>query len=157
MRIYNPDIDKLTNRQQIHRMELFLRDIPEPVYKSFIDYDIEDIEKITNKLLAELVLNEHCTSVSRVIPLVEDHPLKMVMGLYMDEENLINTCQCIKDDKTPAFLSTYDIIQCMVKILHDNKGSMLYHELSYMFHRLAYDLRFIDEFEEEYHKKEREK
>ena len=157
MRIYNPDIDKLTNRQQIHHMELFLRDIHEPVDKSFIDYDIEDIEKITNKLLAELVLNEHCTSVSRVIPLVEDHPLKMVMGVYMDEENLINTHRCIKDDKTPVFLSTYDIIHYMVKILLDNNESMFFHELSYMFHKLAYDLRFIDEFKEEYNKKEMEK
>ena len=141
-----PDMSTLIDEETLKRMATFKR--LQRKNKAFMDMEIEDIQGIIEELLLDLISDEHITSISTAIPLIDkEHPSRITIGLFTDENNLMNTYRDIHGEDS-TFLSTYDIVYEMIETLNEI-NPMMRRETTYYFIRLAQRLNIRDTFEQE--------
>lgn len=111
----------------------------------FMDMDRQDIQDIVEYLLRELTFNNCVTSVSRTIPFIdEEHPLRIVIGVYDDAETVKRTFE----GEGPEYISKIDLVNEMNNALKNSFGGVNDIELHHALTRIAYNLGFIDDFED---------
>lgn len=117
-------------------------------WQTWIDLDIDDIKKLTYYLLQELVFTEPLTSVTKIIPLTDDNDMKIGVTLYVDKD-CIYTTNVIKNDYSPLFISTDDIISVLAELL-DNEDNFIMQEAC---HRIAWKLHIVDDLKDKINKR----
>ena len=117
-------------------------------WQTWIDLDIDDIEKLTYYLLQELVFTEPLTSVTKVIPLTDNNDMKIGVTLYIDKD-CIHTTNAIKNDYSPLFISTDDIVNVLAELL-DNENDCIIREAC---HRIAWKLHIVDDLKDKINKR----
>ena len=135
---------RLINEETLKRIQTFdeikLRNKP-----PFMDMDRQDIQDIVDYLLRELIFNKSVTSVARTISLIdEEHPIKIMIGVYDDEETVKRTFK----GEGPEYISKIDLVNEMSNALKNSFGGVNDIELHHAFTRIAYNLGFIDDFED---------
>lgn len=109
-------------------------------WQTWIDLDIDDVERLTYYLLQELVFTEPLTSITKIIPLTDNNDMKIGVTLYVDKD-CIYTINAIKNDYSPLFISTDDIVSVLAELL-DNEDNFIMQEAC---HRIAWKLHIVDD------------
>ena len=148
-----PDMSKIIDKEYLQKTATFKR--LQRKNKVFMDMEIDDIQGIIEELLLDLISDEHITSMSTVIPLVDkEHPPRVIIGLFTDENNLNRTYRDIHGEDS-TFLSTQDIVHELIETLNEI-NPMMRREMGYYFLRLADRLNIRDTFEHELKKNDGE-
>ena len=109
-------------------------------WQTWVDLDMDDVQKLTYYLLQKLVFTEALTSVTKIIPLIDDNDMKIGVTLYVDKD-CIYTTNSIKNDYSPLFISTDDIVSVLAELL-DNEDNFIMREAC---HRIAWKLHIVDD------------
>lgn len=117
-------------------------------WQTWIDLDIDDIERLTYYLLQELVFTEPLTSVTKIIPLTDNNDMQIGVTLYVDKD-CIYTTNAIKNDYSPLFISTDDIVSVLAELL-DNEDNFIMQEAC---HRIAWKLHIVDDLKDKINKR----
>ena len=132
--------------------EAFMRDprlrnkIKDPIkeWQTWIDLDNEDLKELTYYLLSNLVFNELLTSITKIIPLVENNDLMIGITLYMDK-NCIYATNNVKKYPAPLFISTYDLVNVLSELIEEESDNFMLREAYY---NIAHKLQIIHELME---------
>ena len=117
-------------------------------WQTWVDLDIDDIEKLTYYLLQELVFTEPLTSVTKIIPLTDNNDMKIGITLYVDKDCIYAT-NSIKNDYSPLFISTDDIVSVLAELL-DNEDNFIMQEAC---HRIAWKFHIVDDLKDKINKR----
>lgn len=116
---------------------------PIPDWKTWIDLTDEDLKDLTEYLLHQLVFNEVLTSITKIIPLIEDHDFKVGVTLYSDEQCVYTTHE-IRNDNTPLYISTKDLVDILNEELEQEENYCVRE----VYYRLAHKLRIVRELKD---------
>lgn len=117
-------------------------------WQTWIDLDMDDIQRLTYYLLQELVFTEPLTSVTKIIPLTDNNDMKIGVTLYVDKDCIYAT-NSIKNDYSPLFISTDDIVNVLAELL-DNEDDFIMREVC---HRIAWKLHIVDDLKDKINKR----
>ena len=117
-------------------------------WQTWIDLDIDNIKRLTYYLLQELVFTEPLTSVTKIIPLTDNNDMKIGITLYADKDCIYAT-NSIKNDYSPLFISTDDIVSVLAELL-DNEDDFIMQEAC---HRIAWKLHIVDDLKDKINKR----
>lgn len=117
-------------------------------WQTWVDLDIDNIKRLTYYLLQELVFTEPLTSVTKIIPLTDNNDMKIGVTLYVDKD-CIYTTNTIKNDYSPLFISTDDIVSVLAELL-DNEDNYIMREAC---HRIAWELHIVDDLKDKINKR----
>lgn len=113
-------------------------------WQTWIDLNNEDLQKLTNYLLHELVFNEPLTSITKIIPLVENNDLKVGVTLYMDKDCIYAT-NSIKNSFSPLFISANDLVNILEELIGEDEHNFAMREAYY---KIAWKLQIVDDLKD---------
>ena len=130
-------------KQALMTEPMLRQDLKDPIkeWQTWIDLDDESLKKLTYYLLQELVFNEPLTSITKIIPLVENNDLKVGVTMYMDDESVYATNE-VKSGQSPLFISTNDLVNVLEELAEEEQDNYM---VQHIIHRLAWKLRIVDE------------
>ncbi len=132
-------------KEAFMRAPVLRQKVKDPIkeWQTWIDLDNESLRDLTNYLLSELVFNEPLTSITKIIPLVENNDLMVGISLYLDKEAMYAT-NTTKEYPAPLFISTEDLVNMLNELINEEDGpsGFLIKEFCY---KLAYKLRIVHE------------
>lgn len=123
------------------------QDLKDPIkeWQTWMDMDDEKLRDLTYYLLQELVFNEPLTSITKIIPLIEDDDLKVGVTIYMGNECIYATNE-VKNDWSPLFISANDIVNVLAELTEEDRENE--YAIRYITHKLAWKLKIIDELKD---------
>jgi hypothetical protein len=134
-------------KQALKKDPVLRQDLKDPIreWQTWLDMDDEKLRDLTYYLLQELVFNEPLTSITKIIPLIENNDLKVGVTVYMDDECIYATNK-VKNDYSPLFISANDIVNVLAELTEEDRENE--YAIRYITHKLAWKLKIIDELKD---------
>lgn len=144
----NRDFGKeyVKTKQELMADPMLSQNLKDPIkeWQTWIDLDNESLRKLTYYLLQELVFNEPLTSITKIIPLIENDDLKVGVTIYMDDESIYASHK-VKNDWSPLFISANDIVNVLAELAEESEHD---YAIRYVTHKIAWKLKIVDELKD---------